>query len=104
MERKRLKPALRKEAILNAAIELAEADGLQRITRDRVAAAAGVSMGLVSHYYKTVPQLRRDIMRRAISQDCYGVIAQGLILRDKHALKIPKAQQRHILNAVAEKL
>lgn len=87
--RSRTNPDLRKEHILLCAVQEASKVGYNRITRDGVADRAGVSVGLVSNYFNTMTQLRRDIMRYAIKNECLDIIAQGLIMGDKHAIKAP---------------
>ena len=61
--------------------------GYQKITRDAVAEAAGVSMGLVTRYFGTMVQLRRDIMRYAVREEVLEIIGQGLAAGDDHAKK-----------------
>lgn len=95
----RANPELRKEAILTAAIELAKEDNYLRVTRDNVAAKAGVSMGLVSRYFGTMKQLRRDIIRTAIKREIPEIVAQGLANKDPHVKKAPEE-----LKAAAAKL
>lgn len=87
----RLPPALRKEQIVAVALKLAEKHGYMAVTSDKVATEAGVSKGLVFNYFRTMPQLRRDIMRAAIkaSPPVLSVIAQGLAVNDAHARKAP---------------
>lgn len=89
VSKSRANPALRKEAILSAAIEVAKEQGYLKVTRDLVAGRAGVSMGLVSRYFGTMKQLRRDIMRTAVTQGSPEIIAQGLANGDAHAKKAP---------------
>ena len=50
----RANPELRKEHILSVAVTMAETDGYSKITRDKIAEAAGVSMGLVTRYFGTM--------------------------------------------------
>lgn len=85
----RANPELRKEQILGIALELATEHGYHKVTRDQIAKAAGVSMGLVSHYIGTMTQFRRTLMRAAIKQEVAEVVAQGLALGDEHARKAP---------------
>lgn len=93
--KRRANPALRKEHILRAAVELARERGYKHVTRDSIAAAAGVSVGLVSHYFATMKQLQRDIMRYAVQHGVAEIVAQGLALRDDHARKAsPELKQR----------
>lgn len=88
---KRMKPAERRESIVQAALRVAERDGYHMMRRDAVAESAGVSMGLVTTYFGTMQQLRRAVMRKAIELERIGVIAQGLAYKDKHAHKAPAA-------------
>jgi hypothetical protein len=83
----RANPALRKDHILNIAVLMSRELGYTRITRDKVAEGAGVSMGLVTRYFGTMGQLKTAIMRRAIKQGITEVIAQGLANGDEHAKK-----------------
>ncbi len=68
--------------ITAVALDLAEKLGYQCVTRDGVAAAAGVSGGSVTGLLGTMAQLRRRLMRAAIQQKRYRIIAQGLAVRD----------------------
>ena len=83
----RADPVLRKNHILAVAVALAKSEGYNKITRDRVATGAGVSMGLVTRYFGTMGQLRTAIMRRAVKQGIAEIVAQGLANGDDHALK-----------------
>lgn len=85
----RANPALRKEQILKVAISQAKERGYNKVTRDGIAEGAGVSMGLVTRYFGTMKNLRRDIIRYAISNDVAEIIAQGLANGDDHARKAP---------------
>lgn len=90
----RLDPAVRREQILDAAIALSKTRGYTNITREAVTQAAGVSPRLLNYYYKTMNQLKRDVMRHAIKNKVLEVIAQGLLAKDPHALKIPDSLKK----------
>ena len=83
----RANPALRKDQILSVAIGLAKEQGYHKITRDGVADAAGVSMGLVTRYFGTMNRLKRAVMRTAVKQGIPEIVAQGLANGDDHAKK-----------------
>jgi len=85
----RANPKLRRIHILNVAVDMAKTAGYNRITRDKIAEGAGVSMGLVTHYFGTMSQLRTAIMRRAVKQGILEIIAQGLANGDDHAKNAP---------------
>lgn len=85
----RANPELRKGHILATAVALAKEHGYHKLTRDGVAEAAGVSMGLVTRYFGTMVQLKRDVVRYAIREEVLEVIAQALALGDDHARKAP---------------
>lgn len=87
VSKSRVPAAMRKEHILGVAIELAIRDGYNKITRDGIAEAAGVSMGLVTKYFGTMIQLKRDVIRAAIKQEIPEIIAQGLANGDDRARK-----------------
>lgn len=85
----RAQPSVRRDHILSVAVDLSRRNGYKNVTRDEVAAGAGVSTGLVSKYFGTMVNLHRDIMRAAIRDEVVEVIAQGLASGDKHAKKAP---------------
>lgn len=87
-KKRQLMPAAdRREQILTVAVAMAAENHYQKITRDEIAQRAGVAMGLVTKYFSTMAQLRRDIMRAAIREKNLTIIAQGLVAKDSHALK-----------------
>lgn len=83
----RTDPALRQRQILMVAIEQAKLIGYNKITRESVAELAGVSEGLVTRYFHTMCQLKRDVMRYAVKNNIAEIVAQGLVYNDKHAKK-----------------
>lgn len=85
----RANPKLRRDHILKVAVEMAKKDGYHKITRDNIAKEAGVSMGLITRYFNTMPQLRRCIVCYAITFKVAEIIAQGLANGDDHAKKAP---------------
>ena len=101
VNKKRVNPELRKENILNAAIELAKAVGYYKVTRDDIAERAGVSMGLVSRYFGNMHQLRKAIMRSAVKQDIPEIVAQGIVNGDSFALKAPPELKNRAADFIA---
>lgn len=95
---KRQLPKDRKASVLNAAIEHAKEIGYLQITREGVAQRAGCSSALVSNYWGTMPQLRRAVMRAAITKREFKIILQGLAVDDPQALKAPIELQKAALN------
>lgn len=87
--RTRMSPKERRAEILAAALRVAVMTGYNRITRDDIAIAAGCSPALVSDALGTMVALRRGVMRAAVAGRVLPVIAQGLALRDPHALRAP---------------
>lgn len=84
----RADPELRKDSILNSAMTLAAEIGYNRLTRAKVAEAAGVSESLVSKNFGTMEQLKNDIVRRAIKTENLKIIAQGLVTNNRHIKKV----------------
>lgn len=84
---RRLKPEERTELLLGVALKLAGKHGLSRITREQIAEAAEVSPALVSARLGTMAALRRSVMRLAVTRGNVALIAQGIAMRDPHALK-----------------
>jgi len=78
-----------KEHILDTAYKMAQCDGFAAITRDGVAAEAGVAMGSVNHHYGTMQVLREAVMQRAVEEENLELIAQGIALGDTIAKSAP---------------
>jgi len=72
---------------MTAALNASKRIGYQKVTRHDIALEAGVSDNLVSNYWGTMTQLRRDIMRHAVRTEVLEVIAQGLVAGDSQAGK-----------------
>lgn len=94
MTRERLAPDVRKENLIVAALAVAKRDGFSSLTRASIANEAECSTGLVTNYLGTMPQLKRTVMRAAITNEVVEVVAEGIALRDKQALKAPDALKK----------
>jgi hypothetical protein len=96
----RYKPAVRRELVLAAAIEVArQPGGWSRLTRQLIAIQADCSEGLVSRYLGDMPEARRAIMKAAIKAEIVEIIVQSIASHDGFAIKkyLPaKLRQRSI--------
>lgn len=72
-----------------------------RITRDEIARQAGIPPSLIAYHTGTMAEFRRDLMREAVRVGCLPVIAQGLAVRDRHALKAPPELRAAALQSLA---
>ena len=86
-----LSPTVRTEQLLDLALRHAAAVGFRSMTRDSLALAAGVSPALISMRLGTMDAMRRSVMRAAVTRRCVAVVAEGLAIRDKHALRADEA-------------
>lgn len=86
--------------ILASALVLSARVGYSRLTRDEIAVHAGITPSLIPYHFGTMEQLRRHIMREAVRVGCLPVIAQGLALRDRHALKAPEDLRARALQSI----
>jgi len=98
----RTNPELRREQILNVAVEMAIKQGYNNIRRKGIAETAGVSENLVSNYFSTMTKLKRDIIRVAIKREIPEIIAQGLANNDRHAKKAPKNLKNQAAHIIAK--
>ena len=96
----RMKPKERKAAILAVALDLAESGHYLQLTREQVAASAGFKCPLLHHYFGTMAQFRRAVMRAAVRSERLPVIAQGLTANDAQALKAAPELQTAALAGV----
>ncbi len=80
---------MRKEYILEVAYTMAQRDGFGTLTRDGVAAEAGVAMGSVNHHWVKMSALREAVMQRAVEEENLELIGQGMLLGDSVAKSAP---------------
>lgn len=85
----RVRPATLRDDLVTAALRVARKHGYNQMTRDAIAAEAGCSTGQVTTILGTMPQLRRTVMRAAVTRKDLPVIAQGVVARDPSALAAP---------------
>ncbi|WPJ52261.1 hypothetical protein RCIP0091_00063 [Klebsiella phage RCIP0091] len=78
-----------KEHILEVAYTMAQRDGFGTLTRDGVAAEAGVAMGSVNHHWVKMSALREAVMQRAVEEENLELIGQGIALGDNIAKSAP---------------
>jgi len=100
MTQKRMKPTDRKAEILHAALQAAEASHYMHITREDIAARAGVSASAVSYHFENMDVLRVQLMRCAIRREFLPVIAQGCVAGDLYVLKAPEELRRRAINSI----
>lgn len=96
----RLAPKDRKKQILDAALAVAGIKGINRMTREEIAALAGISDGLINLHFSTMAQLRRSVMRAAIANHILPIVAQGLVIKDPQALKAPEELKKAALESL----
>ena len=78
-----------KDNILEVAFTMAQRDGFGTLTRDGVAAEAGVAMGSVNHHWVKMSALREAVMQRAVEEENLELIGQGMALGDSVAKSAP---------------
>jgi AcrR family transcriptional regulator len=99
---RRTAPEVRKEHLLEAAIQLSKEIGYNRITRDAIAEIAGTSSTCIAKYWPRMAAIRNAVVEAAIERGILEIIAQGLALNHPRALCIdPNVKgevSRYILN------
>lgn len=100
MTKRRLEPQIRRDEILRAGIKAAEKHGFNNFTREQVSSVAGCAESLISAYFGTMTKFRRTVMRHAVNNENLNVIAQGLVINDKHALKADPDLKKRALGSL----
>lgn len=98
----RLKPADRRKQLIETALKLAEGRDYTRITRDEIAAEAGVVGSVIHHQFGTMAKLRREIMRAAVAEERLAVICQGIATGDRQALEAPAELRLRALQSLVD--
>lgn len=93
---------LRREEILKAGLLVAEKHGYSKVTREKIAAELEISGPAIQYHFRTMQQLRNDLMRFAVKKCNLRVIAQGIAANDKTALKAPAGLRRQALEAIGQ--
>jgi AcrR family transcriptional regulator len=97
----RMTPADRKAQLLDVAVELARKNGFASLRMLHISQRAECSNATVVGYFKTMVQMKRAVMRAAISREVLPIIAEGVAMRDPAALKCPVELQRKALATLA---
>lgn len=94
----RLKPDVRSDQILSAAIRVVKRNGWDGLIRDRVAEEADCAVGTINNMFDTMEGLRDQVMKRVISlietgdhcDELIMVVATGLGSGHTEAKKAPR--------------
>lgn len=86
--------------ILVAAYRVAERDGWDGITREKVATIAGCALGSIPYYFNNMGELKDEVMRRAVQLGNITIVAAGLAAGNKYAKGAPEALKREALNTL----
>ncbi len=92
----RMDKKARRKQILAIAVDLAKIVGYQNVKQLEVAKKAKVSGALVAHYF-SIPKLKIEIIKIAVKEEILNILAQGLIAKDRYALKISEELKRKAL-------
>ncbi len=98
----RMAPKDRKADLINAALEAADVHGFSNLRAKHVAELGAVSSATVMHYFSTMKQLRRAVMRAAIKQGNVKVLASGLGCMDPDARKAPPELKEMAVKLLAQ--
>jgi AcrR family transcriptional regulator len=79
-----------KQLILDVAIMLSLRSGYHNLTRQTIAAEAGVATGTVSYHFGAMEKLRDAVMREAIRKRYLLIVAQGLTNANWYAQNAPE--------------
>lgn len=89
-----------KNLILNTALKLATKTRYDRVTRQDIATAAHVAAGSVNYYFGDMASLRTELLKHAIENGRWDIVAPALM--DKHAATLGlDADQRALAMAAA---
>lgn len=96
---KRETPEKRRAELVQAAIRCLSAGGMSAFKMERIAAEAGVSLGLMSHYFTDKNELLTEVYRAALYEDVTRTIAE---LDDPDAPGSPAERLCRIMDAIID--
>lgn len=94
-------PEVRRQEILEAAVEVASEQGYLNLTHLKVAGRVEVSPSLVRKYYETKSTLREAVMAEAVRLSIPEIVLQGLAAFDPIAQSAPAALRVAALESCA---
>lgn len=100
LKRTRLSPEDRKDAMVSAALVLAEAQGFYNFSSTQVARACGCGHPLIFHHFEGMEGLRDEVMLKAIVEGNLNVVAQGLVSKHPLAVGAPDALKKKALKNI----
>src|ERR1700752_5105460 len=96
---KREAPEKRRADLVQAAIRCLSAGGMAAFKLERIAAEAGVSLGLMSHYFTDKNELLTEVYRAALYDDITRKLAE---LDDRNAAVSPAERLGRIVDAIID--
>ena len=85
--------------VLAAAMSIAREKGYRHITRNDLAARAGVGAGTVNLYFKTMNELRDEVLRQAVAGSEFKIISQGLAAAHPITAVLPASVKMQALSS-----
>jgi AcrR family transcriptional regulator len=95
---KREAPEKRRADLVQAAIRCLAEGGMAAFKMERIAAEAGVSLGLLPHYFKSKTELLAEVYRAALYDDIHRKIAE----LDDNATGSPAERLCRIVDAIID--
>jgi AcrR family transcriptional regulator len=78
----------RREHLLNIAINIALQKGYYNVLRKDIAKVANISPALINHYFKTIDNLKKEIVATAVKRGILNIIAQAISINRNRLLKL----------------
>lgn len=78
-----------KRRILDTAVEMAAVSGWRNLKRDSVAREAACATGLINAHFKTMDDLRTQVMREAVERNISSILLEGLAHKHPLAMALP---------------
>lgn len=83
----------RRKNIIKVAMVLAEDSHYQKVGRREISEVMGITGQAVVYHFGNIANLRYQLIREAIAQKRYKVIAQAIVAGDKQATAISKSMK-----------
>lgn len=98
MTRQRLDPDIRKQQILDAAIDLSIQKGYRQLTRQSIANKIRCAAPLINHYYGNIENLRDIVLQIAIEREIMPILAESYGSRGKETSHLPTPLKEKVIN------
>ncbi len=99
-ERSNLGPDIRRAELIRAGLDLCRLTAYYEVTRDEVAAFAGVGSGSVNSYFGTINNYRQELIKAAIETRHLKILADAITRKESLVQGLDPQLKQEVLSSI----